>query len=438
MNILVIGNGFDIAHGLPTKYTDFLEFCRMIYYFNDFCLCKSVSTMWKELNLKISNKEDVFIEFLGEFQYLEEKKGLVAEEITKYQKYTGIRNAVKDNIWIKYFLKNAMYQKENWIDFESEISKVIQAFDEFRRKVSNGKGISGIQADTEKILVLFLENTGFALQRMLHDVSVIDELINFLEIELEKLIWILEFYIVKFVDSVTITKRSVDIEKINSNCILSFNYSNTYERLYDINTKIDYHYIHGKANVKNIYKFNNMVLGIDEYLSEKKKNNETHFIAFKKFYQRIHKGTGCEYKNWIYKIEESAKTTKTKLRSEYPRQIPLIKFDNNEKHNLYIFGHSLDVTDKDILRDLIINDNVYTTIYYRKISSGILDDDNGRKDLGTKIANLVKIIGQDELLRRTGGSTKTIEFVMQEPMKGIKQNRVIGHIDKLFLQTQNP
>jgi len=26
MNILVIGNGFDLAHGLPTKYTDFLDF----------------------------------------------------------------------------------------------------------------------------------------------------------------------------------------------------------------------------------------------------------------------------------------------------------------------------------------------------------------------------------------------------------------------------
>lgn len=26
MNILVIGNGFDIAHGLPTKYGDFLNY----------------------------------------------------------------------------------------------------------------------------------------------------------------------------------------------------------------------------------------------------------------------------------------------------------------------------------------------------------------------------------------------------------------------------
>lgn len=30
MNILIIGNGFDLAHGLPTKYTDFLEFCYKI------------------------------------------------------------------------------------------------------------------------------------------------------------------------------------------------------------------------------------------------------------------------------------------------------------------------------------------------------------------------------------------------------------------------
>ena len=30
MNILLIGNGFDLAHGLPTKYTDFLEFVKLI------------------------------------------------------------------------------------------------------------------------------------------------------------------------------------------------------------------------------------------------------------------------------------------------------------------------------------------------------------------------------------------------------------------------
>lgn len=39
MNILVIGNGFDLAHGLPTEYKDFLEFAKVIYQIveiNDF------------------------------------------------------------------------------------------------------------------------------------------------------------------------------------------------------------------------------------------------------------------------------------------------------------------------------------------------------------------------------------------------------------------
>ncbi len=83
----------------------------------------------------------------------------------------------------------------------------------------------------------------------------------------------------------------------------------------------------------------------------------------------------------------------------------IYKSESSKFHKLYIFGHSLDVTDKDILRDLILNDNVYTIIFYYN-----------RDDFGAKIANLVNVIGQDELIRRTGGSTKTIEFKLQQDM----------------------
>ena len=72
-------------------------------------------------------------------------------------------------------------------------------------------------------------------------------------------------------------------------------------------------------------------------------------------------------------------------------------------HRLYIFGHSLDETDGDILWDLILNDNVYTTIYYWN-----------KETMGKQIANLVKVIGQDELIRRTGGRKKTIVFQKQQ------------------------
>ena len=165
---------------------------------------------------------------------------------------------------------------------------------------------------------------------------------------------------------------------------MSFNYTNTFEQIYFINKLIEYDYVHGKADINNTIESNNMVLGIDETLPNKRKNKDVEFIAFKKYYQRIYKQTGCKYKEWVDEI----KADKTKT-----------------MHNLYIFGHSLDVTDKDILRDLILNDNVYTTIFY-----------HNKETMGQQIANLVKVIGQDELIRRTGGSTKTIEFKLQQDM----------------------
>ncbi len=157
-----------------------------------------------------------------------------------------------------------------------------------------------------------------------------------------------------------------------------------------------------------------------EYLKKKEKDKRIEFIAFKKYYQRIYKGTGCKYKDWIdeikqkdreYKntIKEKQKTLCNKslssvIKGQIESELKKLK-ENPPKHNLYIFGHSLDVTDKDILRGFILNDSVTTTIYYFS-----------KDDLGKKIANLVKVIGQDELIRRTGGNTKTIEFRLQKDM----------------------
>lgn len=30
--ILILGNGFDLAHSLPTRYSDFMEFCHKVEY----------------------------------------------------------------------------------------------------------------------------------------------------------------------------------------------------------------------------------------------------------------------------------------------------------------------------------------------------------------------------------------------------------------------
>lgn len=62
----------------------------------------------------------------------------------------------------------------------------------------------------------------------------------------------------------------------------------------------------------------------------------------------------------------------------------------------------------------IYNAKIISTIYELKRNSI-------KEELGRKIANLVKVIGQDELIRRTGGSKKTIEFKLQQPMISIDE-----------------
>lgn len=96
MNILVIGNGFDIAHGLPTSYQEFLRFASEI---DDVCV-------------RLQKMEQAL-----------RKSTVIANEIEAL---------VNDNYWINYFMRTSNCG-ENWIDFETEISKVIQRLDEIRK-----------------------------------------------------------------------------------------------------------------------------------------------------------------------------------------------------------------------------------------------------------------------------------------------------------------
>lgn len=148
-----------------------------------------------------------------------------------------------------------------------------------------------------------------------------------------------------------------------------------------------------------------MVLGIDEYLPKHRKDKDVDFIAFKKFYQRIYKETGCEYRNWVDDIRSDKPIENRTYGGFDENGNKIIESTYSSQHNLYIFGHSLDVTDGDILKDLILNDNVHTTIYY--VNKDVM---------GQQIVNLVKVIGQDELIKRTGGKNKTIEFKKQADM----------------------
>ena len=379
MNLLVVGNGFDLAHGFPTLYKDFLKFVEEVQDFVEFRKVAKNMTRGKK-----------YFNFLLEFSNTE--SGI------KY--ISDICNFSKKNLWINYFNRylndDKLSFKENWIDFELEISKFIKRMDYMNKSkeiyikenynkvmMNDTPRFSATSSDIvfiEKLEPNILKSVGAypVKDHYLVSIDYFNQLRNKLINDLNRLIRCLEIYLSCYINTLDNKIRIKEIAELSSdiNYVLSFNYTNTYERLYNNNKDIEYDYIHGKADLNHSLESCPLVLGIDEYLDETERNENIDFIQFKKYFQRIYKKTGCEYITLLEGLSE-----------------PL---------NIYIFGHSLDITDKDILSALIKHPFANTTIYY-----------HNKDALAKQIANLVRVISQDELIKNVYGAHPKIKFIEQ-------------------------
>ncbi|WP_295073757.1 AbiH family protein [Ruminococcus sp.] len=382
MNILVIGNGFDLAHGLPTRYQEFLEF--MANY--DWHIIRGSNTPIIVLDKDNYDKlyKDYFINLSPELK----------------TEYTQL---IENNSWLEHFiirLRENLRNKVNWIDFEAEIADVIQEMDNIRKKllnneeITNDKKTESIETDYEIIKKisqplkygLSLNGNSYSLQRVS---TIKNELIK----DLNKLIRCLELYLTDYIDyyidHFMDHNKDTKIEPFKStrfDHVLNFNYTNTYIKLYapHLSGKFENgfcNYIHGRAKKENKIEDCDLVLGIGEYLKGDEKNNDNEYIEFKKFYQRIYKGTGSAYTRWLNK-----------------ELIDYNEHDPEKRIHTYIYGHSLATTDADIIANLIRKSDKTTIYYYRK------------SDLHDIILNLVKIIGEEELIKRTSAENQSIIF----------------------------
>lgn len=390
MKILMIGNGFDLEHELPTKYTQFLEFVTSFKY-----AYSGENGVPKRLN----NIKDNYLKMIFENPECEDR-------------VVALYAFTENNVWINYFGKvyrKYLENKQNWVDFESEISSVIQAMDGLIKYYEN---IETGESKNESLEKYFKNRLSNIINQSEWKAENIKAYIPKLLCDLNKLIGALEVYIWDYVGNEKLKYYNPDIEKIQPNKVFSFNYSDTYRKLYAYNRKeIEYSFAHGVAT-NNIHFFtgkthaskeeienciqqntesNNMVLGIDEYLSEDRRSDEIEFIAFKKYYQRIYKKAGNEYKKWLQQIDEN------------------VKAGRKEENTLYIFGHSLDVTDGDVLREFINHENLKTVIFYRN-----------KEQLGQQIANLVKILKSDTVIKKVYGNNPTIIFQQQSKREEIE------------------
>ena len=78
---------------------------------------------------------------------------------------------------------------------------------------------------------------------------------------------------------------------------------------------------------------------------------------------------------------------------------------------MFVFGHSLDVTDRDIIYEIIMNEYVQqTTIFYHD------EEAHARQ-----IMNLVKIIGQDNLIEKVYKKSPQIVFKQQKSKPNLRR-----------------
>lgn len=356
MNILIIGNGFDLAHGLKTKYNDFLDYCRNQYY--NRCLTYMPT------------------------------------------------NVFFTNMWIRHFINIHNCKGKNWIDLEQEIYNIL----------IHTTNLPIIKTkDCHQIFTINFKDDSFNFYNINHYLSEpfakgfleagytrCDEhnninyqiyfassrgFIDYLYEQLREFTKIFQEYLISEVLSKldNVHKYQLSLKAIGVNkgdkdvYVLSFNYTDTCKRLYDqkFNTYCDMNikpvYVHGEVRTNNEC---NLVLGtrtIDHF------NGliSADFNVFQKHNQRHKYGTIEPYQDLLRKIKKTKST-------------PIF----------HIIGHSLDSSNHNILKHILrANNDSIIYIYY-------FDESNQEK----LMHNINEIIGEEEVMEK-------VRFIYQHDEK---------------------
>lgn len=338
MNVLVIGNGFDIEHELPTRYTDFLQWLIVLADIYDGIRSKESKNDLKErlkydAKMRIDKRllhENFIDRLIDVIDYPEFLANTRYGHISAFSIFEKNRH----NMWYEYFVQkylNRLYvEKERWIDFEAEITEIIGKIDVL---FSNESGEKSINVDE------LLENNN-PLQIIMEDKSSDsfsgdrERLIDSIEYGFNCFLEALHQFIIFIDNQFKINYKSPTIENVNAHKVLNFNYTNTYRKIYEPRMyDDDICFIHGKAEPYNGWGNIPIVLG-----GNPKKDTISSCCKLTKDYQRQALETDVSYKTWL---------------------------DNNSvEHHLYIFGHSLGKIDADKLYELIRKSDSVTIYYY--------------------------------------------------------------------------
>lgn len=374
---IIIGNGFDLECGLRTGYRDFLSFVR--------CL-ESGDLQW----------------------------GDTSERQFDWQGFCS------NNYWFERYDTQSIGGR--WVDFESEIARVVTNAE---RDMTNEDGTKAFADDDIqwKGLPPILFEAYEKLSRAGKRVETYRDVANGLLVDLQEITRAFEAYLRDWAcrespkETEAVKSLIRDIGACDSSYVISFNYTSTLEQMLESRgISAEFCYVHGLVGDGNGK--NGMVLGIDEHLDSGDIEAYVDFGPFRKYNQRVYKRADSSYMNWLEEARQPYENTRQLkavendliLSSSYGSdqtkrmQWQIKKMMENEEGNkrrkeVIVFGHSLGITDKDILWSFITLPDTRTVIYY-----------HSEEAFSSQVSNLAAILGVDEVVERTGGANRTLEF----------------------------
>lgn len=380
MTICLIGNGYDLHHKLPTNYLDFLHIVQF--------LIEHKNVVYNNLG-EILSADEVFStnDFIKTvYKQHSDAYNNIKPDVEDFQQ---IVTMAENNVWFRY-LYDAINKSLGWIDFEKEIGKVLDAFEEFfeHEECIHSYGEKCVfdwhtyecDQQTRFIVSRFNffyhaenESSGFSKgTQVIKTEYIIEDPINsgYIYLDTEKissdlfesmiaLAKIIGLYLKIFVEDLLIylqeNKYSISCASYpKTDFVVNFNYTRTYEAFGNPNANVEH--IHGSFD-------HDIVLGINPNEKDEIYNIDTTFLQFKKYYQRVFYGTDLTYLRKMQDLKASK------------------KYDSG--HTLYVIGHSLDETDKDMIVELFDVASKIIVLYHDK------------KAVARYIRNLVRIYGKD-------------------------------------------
>ena len=371
--ILIMGNGFDIAMGRKTKYTDFIEFEKQLF----------------------SNPDEELLEFLK------------AKNIS-IEKY-------KDNLYLKFINENEETLGINWSNIELIISRLLDAIVYFKNN-SDVLFESIYYFDTYKFDKVLLDRSNYIAKYYVVKVIVgnfgqiefdnkekellIEELDKFFLNQLDLLIELLEIYL-SYLDYIDFDIQKFEanstaldaISDLSNSSVLNFNYTNTSGYLFGTSEEKT-HFIHGRIDLDRTFnRINTMVFGIED----KENNVNSDLIPYQKYYQRVVKETGTKFEDFFKPVYEYLNVG---IAKSFPK-------------NIIIFGHSVDPLDKEIFQKCfaLAENGKYD---YRFVFTYF--DEPAKRSI---VKNLAIILGKEKLIELTG--KQKVVFIKSDDKAGMEE-----------------